>query len=111
MQRWVGLCLLCCLSLTCWRSAAQVNAPAAPLALEAVPLLGANTPIGTGWFVCAVRITNPGRAQVSGFIELRSELSWTSDPIRSTTRAPFSVAGQGVVTVQLPTHGFGVSPP
>lgn len=99
-------------ALVLWLLPSTSAAAAGPaLVLEPMPVLGNGVPGGDGWFVTAVRVSNPGEAQIEGTLELTSELPYDSDGVRVITRAPFAVAGKGRVTVQLPTHGFSHSPP
>jgi hypothetical protein len=82
-----------------------------PVVLEAVPMLGPNTPLGNGWAACLLEVTNRSTGEVEGTLELVSEITWNDDHHPVTTRAPFRVAPNSRVNVELPTHGFQNSLP
>ena len=114
MQRSWSLLLSAALLLIALAVKAQVAPPRtgpATVSLEAFPILGTNAPTSPGWMTFAVRLDNPADARVEGNLELSSEVYGSGDTYRSVTRAPFSAAGRSVVTVQLPTHGYGPLPP
>ncbi|HET7539689.1 MAG TPA: hypothetical protein VFK05_07450 [Polyangiaceae bacterium] len=94
------LCALLC-SLLGPRSAHAVG----PLSLEAVPILGANSPSVDGWGEIYVRLENSGPAQLSGNVELRAA-SVGRAAARSVSRAPFSIAPKGRVNLLLPSHNL-----
>lgn len=75
------------------------------LKLDAVPVLGANSPSVEGWGEIYVRLENSGATQVSGFIELRSAVVGRS-AWRTLSRAPFSIAPKGRVNLLLPSHNL-----
>ncbi len=103
---------LCALVVALLSASRVTAAPTkSPLIVEPLPVLGAGTPACPGWSSVAVRLSNPGDAQITGTLELVSELSYASDQARIVTRAPFGVAGKGRVTLALPTHGFSGSLP
>lgn len=81
------------------------------LIVEASPVLGASTPTCPGWFSIEVRLSNSSDAQITGTLELVSELAYSRNTAHIVTRAPFGVAGKGRVTLELPTHGFNGSVP
>jgi hypothetical protein len=85
---------------------ARTASAGAPIALEAVPMLGPNTPLGDGWAACLLEVKNSSALEVEGTLELVSEVTWNNDRSPVTTRAPFRVAPNGRVTLELPTHGF-----
>ena len=78
-----------------------------PLKLEAVPILGANSPSVDGWGEVYVRLENGGTTQLNGYVELRLTLVGRSTPAKRTlSRAPFSLAAKGRVNLLLPSHGL-----
>jgi hypothetical protein len=114
LQRALTLLLTLAWSLLALGASAQSHrSGAAPsrVLLEAFPLLGTNTPASTGWFTCTVRLNNPAAAQLEGSLKLFSTASYAGEENLTLTVAPFAVAGGSVVSVQLPTHGFGRVPP
>ncbi len=114
MQRSCRLLLCAALLLLALASQAQAPSSAAgpgAVSLEAFPVLGLNAPASPGWMTFAVRLGNSGDAELAGTIELVSEVHGSGDTYRSVTRAPFSASGRSVVTVQLPSHGYGPIPP
>ena len=76
-----------------------------PLKLEAVSVLGANSPSVDGWGEIYVRLENNGIAQLSGYLELRSAVVGRS-ALRTLSRAPFSIAAKGRVSLLLPSHNL-----
>jgi len=76
-----------------------------PLQLEAVPVLGANSPSVDGWGEIYVRLENSGATQWSGYVELRSTLSGRGAQ-RTLSRAPFAIAPKSRVNLLLPSHGL-----
>ncbi len=104
-----ALCALLALVLSCLPAAAAPKK--SPLIVEAAPVLGAGTPTCPGWFSVSVRLSNAGNAQITGTLELESQLAYARSQAHIITRAPFGVAGKGHVTLELPTHGFGGSLP
>lgn len=75
------------------------------LSLEAVPVLGANTPSVDGWGEIYVRLENSGLTQLSGYVELRAQMVGRS-PLRTLSRAPFSIAPKSRVNLLLPSHSL-----
>jgi hypothetical protein len=95
--------------------AALLTAPAAGAAapsvrVEALPLFGAQSPMGEGWASVGVRLVNAETTEVSGVVEIRAKPSWRSDSQRLLTSAPFALAPRARVSLELPTHGFASSP-
>lgn len=78
----------------------------AALRVSAMPVLGPNTPFDSNWIECAVRIDNDDTKPIKGFVELTSSSPYGSEQTL-TTLAPFAAAPTAVVTVRLPTRGFG----
>ena len=93
------VCALCALLLTAPSAHAQ-----SALKLEAVPVLGPNTPSVDGWGEIYVRLENSSMAPISGFVELRA-LATIRTP-RTLSRAPFAVAAKGRVNLLLPSHSL-----
>jgi len=75
------------------------------LKLEAVPVLGANSPAVDGWGEIYVRLENSGTTQLSGAVELRTA-SIGRAALRTLSRAPFSIAPKGRVNLLLPSHNL-----
>jgi hypothetical protein len=114
LQRALTVLLSLAWSLLALGASAQSHrSGAAPsrVLLEAFPLLGTNTPTSTGWFTCTVRLNNPAAAQLDGTIKLLGTASYAGEENHTLTVAPFAVAGSSLVSVQLPTHGFGRASP
>jgi len=76
-----------------------------PLKLEAIPALGANSPAVDGWGEVYVHLENTGTAPLSGYVELRSVQVGRTVP-RTLSRAPFSIAAKGRVSLLLPSHNL-----
>ncbi|MEI9954575.1 MAG: hypothetical protein WDO74_37805 [Pseudomonadota bacterium] len=94
------LCALLCLLLgPRWAKADSA------LKLESVPVLGANSPSVDGWGEVYVRLENSGTTPLSGFVELRA-LVVGRGPLRTLSRAPFSIAPKGRVSLLLPSHNL-----
>jgi hypothetical protein len=77
------------------------------LKLEAVPVLGANSPSVDGWGEVYVRLENNGLTQFSGYIELRSAVVGRG-ALRTLSRAPFAIAPKGRISLLLPSHGLAL---
>lgn len=75
------------------------------LKLEAVPVLGANSPSVDGWGEIYVRLENSGLSQFSGYVELHSAVVGRG-ALRTLSRAPFSIAPKGRLSLLLPSHGL-----
>jgi len=75
------------------------------LKLEAVPVLGANSPSVDGWGEVYVRLENSGPEPLSGFVELRAIVTGRG-AARTLSRAPFSIAGKSRVNLLLPSHSL-----
>ncbi|MEB2313564.1 MAG: hypothetical protein OZ921_13895 [Sorangiineae bacterium] len=82
----------------------------ARLALDAAATLGSGSPITDGWFSIVVRLENLGDERLDGTLEATSALTYVNGSA-VVTRAPFSLAGKGLVSLELPVHGFAMSPP
>jgi len=76
-----------------------------PLKLEAVPVLGANSPSVDGWGEIYVRLENSSTTQLNGYVELRAAFSGRA-ALRTLSRAPFSIAAKGRVSLLLPSHNL-----
>jgi hypothetical protein len=76
-----------------------------PLRLEAVPILGANSPSVDGWGEIYVRLENTGTTQLNGNVELRAAQVGRAGLLR-VSRAPFSIAPKGRVNLLLPSHNL-----
>jgi hypothetical protein len=92
--------------------AAAVPARAAPpqVNVEALPLFGAQSPMGEGWASVGVRLANVETSEISGVVELRARPSWSNESQRLLTSAPFALAPKARVALELPTHGFANAP-
>lgn len=98
-MRW--LFVVCALLLAFARPAgAQV-----PLRIDAVPVLGANSPSVDGWGEVQVRLENNSPAPLTGFVELRTSGGGRTTP-RVLSRAPFALAVKARVNLLLPSHGL-----
>ena len=75
------------------------------LKLEAVPVLGANSPSVDGWGEVYVRLENSQSVAFSGYVELRSA-AIARGARRTLSRAPFSIAAKSRVNLLLPSHGL-----
>ncbi|HEY0468378.1 MAG TPA: hypothetical protein VGC79_29475, partial [Polyangiaceae bacterium] len=75
------------------------------LKLEAVPVLGANSPSVDGWGEVYVRLENSGITPLNGYVELRSLVVGRS-ALRTLSRAPFSIAAKARVNLLLPSHNL-----
>ena len=75
------------------------------LKLEAVPVLGANSPSVDGWGEIYVRLENSGSLPLSGFVELRAIVTGRG-AARTLSRAPFSLAAKSRVNLLLPSHSL-----
>lgn len=78
--------------------------PSPALILDAQYLLS-SPPGPGGWFGCSIRVSNRGREQATGRLELVSSLRWATRPMQMTAQAPFAVAPESTVTLKLPGHG------
>jgi hypothetical protein len=99
--------LVICLLALSWGSRARAQA----LGIDAIPLLGPGAPAGDRWQQSLVRLENKTDQQIDGHVEVVSTLGYGGDAMEFPSRAPFSIAAKGRVTIQLPTHGFKVGPP
>lgn len=90
--------------------APPAGAGAPSVRVEALPLFGAQSPMGEGWASVGVRLVNTEANEVSGVVEIRAKPSWRSDTQRLLTSAPFALAPKARVSLELPTHGFASSP-
>ena len=104
MRKFAALASLFCALLSLLLGARSAKADS-QLKLEAVPVLGANSPSLDGWGEVYVRLENSGTTQLSGFIELRSMLGGRAAS-RTLSRAPFSIAAKGRVNLLLPSHNL-----
>ncbi|HEX6271623.1 MAG TPA: hypothetical protein VFZ53_01220 [Polyangiaceae bacterium] len=86
------------------------RAAAPSVRVEALPLFGAQSPMGEGWASVSVRLVNTESKEVSGVVEIRAKPSWSNDTQRLLTSAPFALAPKARVALELPTHGFASSP-
>jgi len=75
------------------------------LKVEAVPILGANSPSVDGWGEVYVRLENSGLVPFNGYVELRSA-QLGRGALRALSRAPFSIAPKSRVSLLLPSHGL-----
>jgi hypothetical protein len=75
------------------------------LTIEAVPVLGGNSPSVDGWGEVYVHLENDDSRALSGFLELRSLGSGRAGP-RALSRAPFALAPKGRVSLLLPSHSL-----
>ena len=87
-----------------------VRAASPAIRVEALPLFGAQSPMGEGWASVGVRLINGENSELTGSIELRAKPSWSSDNQRLLTSAPFALAPKARVAMELPTHGFSSAP-
>ncbi len=86
-----------------------VHAKPPAVRVEALPLFGAQSPMGEGWASVGVRLANAENTEVTGFVEIRAKPSWSNEGQRLLTSAPFALAPKARVALELPTHGFASS--
>jgi hypothetical protein len=91
-------------------AALPARAASPAVRVEALPLFGAQSPMGEGWASVGVRLINGENSEVTGTVELRATPSWSSDNQRLLTSAPFALAPKARVAMELPTHGFSSAP-
>jgi hypothetical protein len=77
------------------------------LTIEAVPVLGGNSPSVDGWGEVYVHLENDGSQPFSGFLELRAQGTGRASP-RALSRAPFALAPKGRVSLLLPSQSLAM---
>ncbi|HEY5374455.1 MAG TPA: hypothetical protein VIK01_12275, partial [Polyangiaceae bacterium] len=107
MQRLVRLArllpLLCALlAVSLWSKPAAAQSS---LTVEAVPVLGGNSPSVDGWGEVYVHLESNDSRSLGGFLELRSLDMGRAAP-RALSRVPFALAPKGRVSLLLPSHGL-----
>ncbi len=90
------LCALLAVSLCSKPASAESS-----LTVEAVPVLGGNSPSVDGWGEVYVHLESNDSRSLGGFLELRS-----LDMGRALSRVPFALAPKGRVSLLLPSHGL-----
>lgn len=103
-MRLLARCLTFCALLVLLLSSQRAQAQSA-LTLEAVPVLGRNSPAVDGWGEIYVHLENSGDSALSGFVELRALATGRGAP-RSLSRAPFALAAKSRVNLLLPGHSL-----
>ncbi|HEX3850141.1 MAG TPA: hypothetical protein VHW01_04195 [Polyangiaceae bacterium] len=104
VRRLARLLPLLCALLTVTLGSKPASAQSS-LTVEAVPVLGGNSPSVDGWGEVYVHLESNDSRSLGGFLELRPLEMGRALP-RALSRVPFALAPKGRVSLLLPSHGL-----